>query len=37
MEKLGGELVGISFLIELGFLAGRKKLPGRAVNSLVTY
>ncbi|MFI5350658.1 MAG: adenine phosphoribosyltransferase [Elusimicrobiota bacterium] len=37
IEAIGGELLGASFLIELSFLAGRAKLPGRAVHSLVSY
>jgi adenine phosphoribosyltransferase len=37
VEALGGELVGTSFLIELAFLNGRKKLAGREIHSLITY
>ena len=37
IEAIGGKLVGASFLIELSFLDGRKKLAGRNVQSLVTY
>ena len=37
VEEIGGEVVGVSFLIELGFLDGRKKLPGRAIHALVSY
>ncbi|HEX4047421.1 MAG TPA: adenine phosphoribosyltransferase [Elusimicrobiota bacterium] len=37
IEAIGGEIVGTSFLIELNFLEGRKKLPGRDIRSLVTY
>jgi adenine phosphoribosyltransferase len=37
VEKLGGEIVGISFLIELTFLQARKKLGGYDVFSLVQY
>lgn len=37
IEKIGGKVAGISFLIELAFLNGRKKLPGRDINSLVQY
>ena len=36
-EKLGGEVVGIEFLIELSFLHGREKLSRYKVNSLITY
>ncbi|MEK7859280.1 MAG: adenine phosphoribosyltransferase [Elusimicrobiota bacterium] len=37
LEKLGGSVQGVAFLIELGFLNGRSKLPGQKVHSLVTY
>ncbi len=37
IEKIGGTVSGIAFLIELGFLNGRSKLPGHTVQSLVTY
>jgi adenine phosphoribosyltransferase len=37
IEAIGGEIVGTSFLIELEFLNGRQKLPGRSVRSLVSY
>jgi adenine phosphoribosyltransferase len=37
VEAIGGHIVGTSFLIELSFLDGRKKLPGRDVRSLVAY
>jgi len=37
VEKLGGNLVGLSFVIELDFLKGRDKLPGYEVNSLLHY
>jgi adenine phosphoribosyltransferase len=36
-ERLGGEIVGLAFIVELGFLGGREKLPGRNVASLITY
>jgi adenine phosphoribosyltransferase len=35
VEKLGGEIVGCAFVIELCFLPGRKKLEGRNVHVLV--
>jgi len=35
--KAGGQVHGVSFLIELGFLGGRAKLPGQKIHSLVTY
>lgn len=34
---LGGEIAGIAFLIELGFLNGREKLNGYKVHSLIKY
>jgi len=37
IEKLGGEIVQISFIIELTFLKGREKLKPYDVRSLVTY
>lgn len=37
VEKLGGTVIGLSFLIELGFLPGREALSGYEVQSLLTY
>ena len=37
VEKLGGEVVGIAFVIELEFLHGREKLEGYDVHSLIKY
>src|SRR5712664_2954716 len=37
VERLGGTVVGAAFLIELGFLAGRERLKGYALESLITY
>ena len=37
VEQLGGEVVGVAFLIELEFLHGREKLEGYDVHSLITY
>jgi len=37
LERLGAEVVGLAFLIELAFLQGRSQLPGRPVNALLTY
>ena len=37
VERLGGEVVGLGFVLELGFLDGRSRLPGRDVVSLVSY
>lgn len=36
-EQLGGEIVGVAFLIELAFLEGRKHLGSYDVHSLITY
>jgi adenine phosphoribosyltransferase len=35
VRRTGAELVGIAVLLELGFLAGRAKLPGLEVRSLL--
>jgi len=35
VESLGGEVVGLSFLIELGFLKGREKLSAYKINALI--
>lgn len=37
VEKLGGEVVAVGFLVELAFLKGREKLPGYNVFSLIQY
>ena len=37
VRQLKGEVVGLQFVIELGFLKGREKLPGLNVQSLVQY
>ncbi len=37
IERLGGEVIGISFLIELDYLNGRDKLNKYQINSLVHY
>ena len=37
VQKLGGKILEASFLIELKFLAGREKLSGFPVRSLVSY
>jgi len=37
VEKLGGTVVGLAFIIELSFLDGRGKLAGHRVVSLLTY
>jgi adenine phosphoribosyltransferase len=35
--QLGGEIVGVAFVIELDFLEGRKQLEGYDVESLIHY
>lgn len=37
VERLGGNVVGLAFVVELGFLGGRAKLEGYDICSLVTY
>ncbi|MDG5786449.1 adenine phosphoribosyltransferase [Evansella sp. AB-P1] len=37
VEKLGGQVAGIAFMIELSYLDGRKKLDKYDVFSLMTY
>ncbi len=37
VEKLGGEVVGLGFLMELAFLDGRSRLEGREILSLLVY
>lgn len=37
VERLGGEVVGLAFVIELGFLDGRKVLDRYAVDSIVQF
>jgi adenine phosphoribosyltransferase len=37
VERLGGEVAGISLLIELAFLEGRRRLSGLDVRSLLVY
>jgi len=37
LEKLGAEVVGVSFLIELEFLKGREKIPGYDIHTLIKY
>jgi adenine phosphoribosyltransferase len=37
VEKLGGQVAGLGFVIELDFLQGRKKVSGYDVTSLITY
>lgn len=37
IEKLGGNVAGLAFVIELSFLSGRKKLEGYDVLTLIDY
>ncbi len=37
IRQLGGDIAGVGFLVELDGLAGRKKLDGCAVHSLIHY
>jgi len=37
VEGLGGKVVGIACLIELGFLEGRKKIPNHDFTAILTY
>jgi adenine phosphoribosyltransferase len=37
ISRIGGKIVGISFLIELSFLGGREKLQGYDVYSIIQY
>lgn len=37
VQSLGAEVVGVTFVIELGFLNGRDKLKGLNVHSLLTF
>jgi adenine phosphoribosyltransferase len=37
IERLGGEVVGICFLIELSFLNGRERLKNYDIFSIVKY
>jgi adenine phosphoribosyltransferase len=37
VEKLGGKVIQLSFIIELTFLNGREKIRNYKVNSLITF
>ena len=37
VQRLKGEIVGLAFLVELGFLKGRDRLAGYTVSSVNTY
>ena len=36
VERAGGAVVGVTVLLELAFLHGRERLPGREVHALLT-
>jgi adenine phosphoribosyltransferase len=37
VERMGGQVVGLAFVVELEFLPGRQKLSGYDVRSLIKY
>ena len=37
VEKLGGQIAGIAFLVELSYLKGRERLQGHEVFALINY
>jgi adenine phosphoribosyltransferase len=37
VSRLGGEIVGLAFLVELDFLKGRERLEGHRVTSVIRY
>ena len=37
IEKIGGKIAGIAFLIELSDLAGREKLGGYKIHTVISY
>lgn len=37
LDELGANLIAIAFLIELGFLEGRKKLGSHTIHSIIQY
>ena len=37
VEQLGGEVIGLAFVVELEFLPGRHRLEGYDVRSLIKY
>ena len=37
VQRLKGEIAGLAFLVELGFLKGRDRLAGFTVSSVITY
>lgn len=37
LDQLGANVVGVAFLVELGFLNGREKLGGHKIESILVY
>jgi adenine phosphoribosyltransferase len=37
VERLGGTVVGLAFLVELLFLKGRERLKGHQIHSVIQY
>ncbi len=37
VKQLKGEIVGLSFLVELGFLKGRQRLQNQRITSVISY
>jgi adenine phosphoribosyltransferase len=37
VERLGGEVAGLAFVLEIASLGGRAKLPGRRIHTVVGY
>ena len=37
IQQLGGQIVGVAFMIELAFLQGRDKLKEYPLHSLIVY
>ena len=37
VEKTGADIVGLAFLVELGFLEGRARLGDHPIHSVLTY
>ena len=37
LERIGAEIVGVSFLVVLEFLKGRERLVGRRIETVLTY
>jgi adenine phosphoribosyltransferase len=37
VQRLGGEVVGLAFLVELGFLKGRERLRGYDIHTVIGY